>query len=136
MLKTKKPTIPGKKLSAKKINSTKHCNLTDLENKVATLIPKDDEQRITAQEISGIIGISVRSVYDTVYRLRVKGVPVVSDRKQATAGLYIPLTEHARREGMVALRREYSEIEKALNGIAEADLNEWSKVVKYEPTAV
>lgn len=131
-----KAAAPIEELPLEKINTVFNSKLTDLENKVIRLIPNDDEQRITAREISDIVGVSVRAVYDIVYRSRLKGVPIVADRTQETAGLYIPLTNQARNRGMVSLRREYDEIGKALAGIAGADLDNWTREVGYEPQAI
>lgn len=131
-----KVAAPVEELPLEKTNTIPNSRLSGLENKVVRLIPHDDDRRISGNEIAQMLGIDRRKITTIIASLRLKGVPIIGDRSTNSYGYYIPLTDHARNEGIATLKNELNEIRKVFTSIKNADLDNWIKEVGYEPQAI
>ena len=71
--------------------------LTTLESDVLDVIPSGSEHKIAIRDVSQLIGIDERTVYDVINSLRKKGVPVCAKRSGDDRGYFIAETEEERR---------------------------------------
>lgn len=105
--------------------------LTAREAKVIRLIPRGADRKITMKELASLAGTSTRTARIIILSAKKKGVPIVSSRKSGDSGYSIAETEAERRNGLVNLKHQANEILAGVEGVANADLDNWEKVTGY-----
>ncbi|WP_235958402.1 hypothetical protein [Limosilactobacillus frumenti] len=105
--------------------------MTAREAKVIRLIPRGSERKVTMKDLASLAGMDTRGVQDIISSAKKKGVPIMSSRKAKDHGYYIAETEAERRNGLVNLKHQANEILAGIDGITNADLDNWEKVTGY-----
>lgn len=105
--------------------------LTASEVDVVRLIPRGSERKVTMKDLASLAGMDTRGVQDIISSAKKKGVPIMSSRKAKDHGYYIAETEVERRNGLVNLKHQANEILAGIDGITNADLDNWEKVTGY-----
>lgn len=106
-------------------------SLTAREAKVIRLIPRGSERKVTMKDLASLAGMDTRGVQDIISSAKKKGVPIMSSRKAKDHGYYIAKTEAERRNSLVNLKHQANEILAGIDGITNADLDNWEKVTGY-----
>jgi predicted transcriptional regulator len=99
--------------------------LNTLESDVLDVIPSGSEHKIAIRDVSQLIGIDERTVYDVINSLRKKGVPVCAKRSGEDRGYFIAETEEERSEGLAAYKSQVKDMTQLINQIESADLEGW-----------
>lgn len=99
--------------------------LNTLESDVLDVIPSGSERKIAIRDVSQLIGVDERSVYDVINSLRKKGVPVCAKRSGDNRGYFIAETEEERREGLAAYKSQVKDMTLLIDQIESADLDGW-----------
>ena len=101
--------------------------LNTLESDVLDVIPSGSERKISIHDISELIGIDDRIVYEVINSLRKKGVPVCAKRGGDDRGYFIAETEQERREGLAAYKAQVKDMTRLIDQIETADLEGWQE---------
>lgn len=104
--------------------------LNTLESDVLDVIPSGSEHKIAIREISNLVNVDDRSVYEVINSLRKKGVPVCAKRSGDNGGYFIAETEEERREGLAAYKAQVKDMTKLIDHIESADLEGWRQSLK------
>lgn len=99
--------------------------LNTLESDVLDVIPSGGEHKIAIKDVSQLISVDERSVYDVINSLRKKGVPVCAKRSGDDRGYFIAETEEERREGLAAYKSQVKDMTLLIDQIESADLDGW-----------
>lgn len=99
--------------------------LTTSESDMLDVIPSGSEHKIAIRDVSRLIGIDERSVYDVINSLRKKGVPVCAKRSGDDRGYFIAETEEERSEGLAAYKSQVRDMTQLIDQIESADLEGW-----------
>lgn len=109
-------------------NKTKE--LTDREQLVLDYIPFGKDDKINVREIAKLAELDQRAVYTIIESLiHNHKIPIVSSRHEHDNGIYIPLSDEERQEGLMALRNQVRTMDKRIVLVETADLN---TVYKYK----
>ena len=98
----------------------KTIKLTDSESKILSII-KTHGTPVTTREIKQVTGLEVRAIRDNVASLRLKGIPVISERIGINKGYSIAKDE-AQRAKCVA--SQATNMMKNINGASKRRLKE------------
>ncbi|MGM0249628.1 HTH domain-containing protein [Enterococcus sp. AZ134] len=104
--------------------------LTVLESDVLDLIPIGGGRRISIKEIGQLLNVEERVIYETINRLRKKGVPVCAKRNGEKRGYFIATNEEERREGLSAYKAQVKDMTKLINQIERANLEHWQENIE------
>ncbi|HPI99565.1 MAG TPA: hypothetical protein PLN65_01665 [Enterococcus sp.] len=101
--------------------------LTIIEQAVLDLIPLSIERKIAIREISSLIDIDERSVYEVINSLRKKGIPICAIRhgEPTNRGYFIATSEEERAEGLASYKAQVVDMSRLIKIIEETDLNGW-----------
>lgn len=102
-------------------------DLSIIESKILELIPTGTERKISISEISNLIDLDNRSIYETVNSLRKKGIPICAKRsgKPSDRGYFIATSEQEKAEGISAYKAQVNEMQQLIVLIEKADVNSW-----------
>lgn len=108
--------------------------LSTIEGDILDVIPIGNEKKITIKEISQLIGVEERAVYDVIYRLRTLGVPICAMRSgdPADRGYFIATTNEERASGLAAYKSQVINMVQLINEIENADLNDWRSSIQQK----
>lgn len=96
--------------------------MNELDIRVLRLIPYGSERPRPTKEIASLLSIDERKVRKIISRLIVThGVPIVAKRG-VVSGLYIPLNDTERLEGITELRAQHKAEGERLDSLIMADL--------------
>lgn len=101
--------------------------LSVIEKGVLDLIPNGSERRTSIREISAILDLDERSIYEIVNSLRRKGVPVCAMRngRISDRGYFIATTEQERVDGLASYKAQVQDMQQLIDHIEDADLSSW-----------
>lgn len=104
--------------------------LSKREQTVLDYIPLGIENKIKVRQIAELAGMDDRTIYIIIESLvhRHK-IPVVASRNEHDNGIYIPMSDRERIEGLQALKSQAKTISKRIDTVEKADLN---TVYKYK----
>ncbi|MCO7150477.1 hypothetical protein P7H42_03720 [Vagococcus lutrae] len=98
-------------------------NLSIIEQNVLSLIPRGKANRKTLQVISGAIDLTPREIQSVINTLITNHhIPIVAIRK---GGVYIPLSEDERVDGLQGLKNQTSDQLKRIAIVESIDLDSW-----------
>ncbi|MGX6979139.1 DNA-binding protein [Vagococcus elongatus] len=100
----------------------KNNQLSVIEKAVLSMIPHGKNNRKPLKEISAGIDLDTRSIQSIINRLvMVYHIPICALRE--TGGVYIPLTEEERQEGLKGLKSQASDMNRRIEIVESVDLN-------------
>lgn len=103
--------------------------MTPIEKVVLSLIPVSDERRVNIKDIVAKTRLSTRRVKKIIDQLiNNYGIVIVGVRNGRT-GYFIPVTDHARQEGVLPLKAQAIKEFKRVNKIQKGNLDEWKKYI-------
>ncbi|MHC5269281.1 hypothetical protein ACYSNO_08890 [Enterococcus sp. LJL98] len=107
--------------------------LTIIEEAVIQLLPEGATRKITTKEISKLIDLDERSVFEVIRCLIKKGVPIVAIRngKYEDRGLYIATTNEERSTGLHALKEQTNDMALRIKQVESADLKHWKNNLEF-----
>lgn len=108
----------------------KQIELTALEKKAVEMIPNSDDGRITGAQLAQLLQTDLRTAQLVIASLRMKGIPVIGDRREQTQGYYIPVSNHARKDGLKTLHSQLIKMNRVYKCIVNADLSTWRNEVE------
>lgn len=106
--------------------------LTASEVDVIRLIPEGVDQKITMPDLASLAHTSTRAVQDTIYKAKMKGVPICCSRKAGDSGYYIATTEDERVHGLQNLKHQANKILEGIEGVAGANLTDWKRLTGFD----
>ena len=106
--------------------------LTASETNIVRLIPEGADHKITMPDLASFAHTSTRAVQDTIYKAKMKGVPVCCSRKSGDSGYYIATTEAERKQGLRNLKHQATKILEGVNGVSNASLTNWKKLTGFD----
>ncbi|MBO0481811.1 hypothetical protein [Candidatus Enterococcus courvalinii] len=103
--------------------------LTIIEEGVLQCIPLGSERKVAIKELSSLVDLDERSIYEVINRLRKKGIPVCAQRsgKLEERGYYIATNEQERSEGLAAYKSQVQDMSKLIEDIEAAELDTWQQ---------
>lgn len=101
--------------------------LTVIESKVLSLIPRGSERKTSLTEIEKLIDLDIRSIQATIHSLIRKGVPVVAVRSLTDGGLFIAKTDEERELGLKSLESQALDMQRRAQLVRQADLDNWDQ---------
>lgn len=104
--------------------------LTTLESDVLDLLPTGNERKMPLKDISKLLNVNERTIYQVVNNLVKKGVPVVASRNGAERGYYIATNSDELAEGTQAYKEQAKDMVDRIGCLYEIDLKEWWKKVE------
>lgn len=104
--------------------------LSVLESDVLDVIPIGRERTISNKEITQLLGVTDRAVFETINSLRSKGVPVCAIRSGKNRGYFIATNEDERAEGVRGYKAQITEMSRSIKDIESADLTGWKEIVE------
>lgn len=104
--------------------------LSVLESDMLDVIPIGRERTISNKEITQLLGVTDRVVFETVNSLRAKGVPLCAIRSGKNRGYFIATNEDEREEGVRGYKAQVKEMNRSIQDIEEADLKQWMGNIK------
>ena len=100
-------------------------NLSIIEQNVLSLIPRGKDNRKTLQVISEAIDLTPREIQSVINTLITNHhIPIVATRSKKS-GVYIPLTQDERVEGLQSLKKQTSDQLKRIAIVESIDLDNW-----------
>lgn len=107
--------------------------LSVIETAVLELIPRGREKRITLKDMMKAIDLDERTLQSVISRLVFSyGIPICATREKFNgSGIYIPLSEKERREGLVSIKAQTQSMTERINIVESADLSNWNKGLTY-----
>lgn len=98
--------------------------LSKREQTVLDYIPLGKENKIKVRQIAELAGMDERTIYIIIESLvhRHK-IPVVASRNEHDNGIFIPLSDEERQEGLTALRNQVRTMDRRIELVETADLN-------------
>lgn len=102
--------------------------LTIIQESVLSMIPRSSERPARVVDISAAIGLSVREVNAVIRVLTMKGIPICSLRSGENKGVFIPVNEQERFDGLVALQNQATDMKQRIENVRKADLN-WHELL-------
>lgn len=103
-------------------NKTKE--LTEREQLVLDFIPFGKDGKINVSEIAKLAELEQRTVYTIIESLiHNHKIPIVSSRHEHDNGIFIPLSDEERQEGLTALRNQVRTMYRRIELVETADLN-------------
>lgn len=103
--------------------------LTTLESDVLDLLPTGNERKMPLKDISTLLNVNERTVYQVVSNLVKKGVPVVASRNGSERGYYIATNTDELTEGTQAYKEQAKDMVDRIGCLYEIDLKEWRKKI-------
>lgn len=100
--------------------------LTIIQQFVLDQIPYGSEKPAKVSDISKVINLTERDIHAVINVLTRKGIPVCSIRSGESKGIFIPVTEQERIEGLLALQNQVADMANRIENVQKADL-EWYK---------
>lgn len=113
-----------KKTNTRKVKNTQKLELSPLEKGIACAIPLGQFNARTTQEIADRVGVSVRTIRSIVNRLIIKHKLPICGSKMGKRGLYYPLTDEERSNGIEPLRDEVIEMQTRIKTVSMVNLSE------------
>jgi len=104
--------------------------LTTLESDVLDLLPTGNERKMPLKDISLLLSVNERTVYQVVSNLVKKGVPVVASRNGVERGYYIATNSDELAEGTQAYKEQAKDMVDRIGCLYEIDLNKWQENIK------
>lgn len=112
----------SKRRKQKKNKKTTVSNLSPLEKAVARAIPIGRFNAKTTREISNHTALPIRTIREIVNRLIIShGFPICG-AKSGKRGLYYPLNDKERNEGIEPLRELVIDVQTRIKTVSRADL--------------
>ena len=107
--------------------------LSVIETAVLELIPKKRKKRITLKDMMKAIDLDERTLQSVISRLVFSyGIPICATREKFNgSGIYIPLSEKERRDGLVSIKAQTQSMTERINIVESANLNTWNKDLIY-----
>lgn len=105
-------------------------NLTANEKRVIEVLGTGKNQARNVSDLSKLIGIDRRSFDDIVFRLTLKGAPIVGNRTGENKGVYIAENEDEKRAGLQALASQIKNMTKRAQAVEASDLKTWKDIFK------
>lgn len=104
--------------------------LTTLESDVLDLLPTGNERKMPLKDISTLLNVNERTIYQIVSNLVKKGVPVVACRNGLERGYYIATNTDELAEGTQAYKEQAKDMVDRIGCLYEIDLKEWRKKIE------
>lgn len=106
--------------------------LTIIESAVLDLIPSGTQRKIAIKEVSRLVDLDERSIYEVINSLRKKGIPICAQRsgEPSQRGYYIATNDLERNEGISSYKSQVADMQRLISYIEEADVNGWVYNVK------
>lgn len=107
--------------------------LSVIETAVLELIPRGREKRITLKDMMKAIDLDERTLQAVISRLVFSyGIPICATREKFIgSGIYIPLTEKERIEGLISIKAQTQSMTDRIEIVESADLKNWNKGLTY-----
>lgn len=99
--------------------------LSVIESKVLSLIPKGTERKTSLTEIEKLIDIDIRSIQATINSLIRKNVPIVAVRGYSDGGIFIATTDEEREIGLRSLESQAKDMTSRAKLVRACDLDNW-----------
>lgn len=108
--------------------------LTIIERAVLDLIPSGTTRKISIKEVSRLVDLDERSVYEVINSLRKKRIPVCAQRsgEPSQRGYYIATSDLERSEGISSYKSQVADMQRLISYIEQADVNGWKNNLKRE----
>ena len=103
--------------------------LNTLESDVLDLLPTGNERKIPLKDISTLLNVNERTIYQVVRNLVKKGVPVVASRNGVERGYYIATNTDELAEGTQAYKEQAKDMVDRIGCLYEIDLKNWRKKI-------
>lgn len=106
--------------------------LTIIESAVLDLIPSGTQRKIAIKEVSRLVDLDERSIYEVINSLRKKGIPICAQRsgEPTHRGYYIATSDEERKEGLSAYKSQVADMQALIDHIEGADVAGWMNKVK------
>lgn len=101
--------------------------LTILESDVLDLLPTGNERKMPLKDISSLLNVNERTVYQVVSNLVKKGIPVVASRNGVERGYYIATNSDELAEGTQAYKEQAKDMVDRIGCLYKIDLNKWQE---------
>lgn len=108
--------------------------LTVIESAVLDLIPSGTQRKIAIKEVSRLVDLDERSIYEVINTLRKKGIPICAQRsgKPSQRGYYIATSDLERNEGISSYKSQIADMQRLIGYIEQSDVNGWKNNLKRE----
>lgn len=129
----KKTTAPDMQQPLKQKHSFNfHYNkLSKKEIHLVDLIAKGSEKSISMTDLAKLAHTSARNARAMVYKLCLKGVPIVIERTGKGSGYYIATNEEEREQGLYSQLHQVAEMSHRINAVSTSDLDNWQETTGY-----
>lgn len=106
--------------------------LTIIESAVLDLFPSGTQRKIAIKEVSRLVDLDERSIYEVINSLRKKGIPICAQRSGDLThrGYYIATSDEERKEGLSAYKSQVADMQSLIDHIEGADVAGWMNKVK------
>ena len=105
--------------------------LTKIERKILDLIPEGINRKISIREISKLINLNHRRIYEIINHLRKKGVPIcaIKQGKVKDRGYFIAMNERERALGLHHYNSQIIDMQRTVAHVEQANLHEWREYI-------
>ena len=97
--------------------------LTIIQQTVLGQIPRGSDKPAIVADISRVLGLDTREIYSVINSLTAKGIPICAIRSGENKGVFIPVTEQERADGLISLQNQVKEMVVRVGNVQKADLN-------------
>ena len=104
--------------------------LTTIESDVLDLLPVGNERKMPLKDISTLLNVNERTIYQVVSNLVKKGVPIVANRNGLERGYYIATNTEELAEGTQAYKEQAKDMVDRIGCLYKIDLNKWQENIK------
>ncbi|EGO7832336.1 HTH domain-containing protein [Enterococcus faecalis] len=104
--------------------------LTTIESDVLDLLPIGNERKMPLKDISTLLNVNERTIYQVVSNLVKKGVPIVASRNGLERGYYIATNTEELAEGTQAYKEQAKDMVDRIGCLYKIDLNKWRENIK------
>lgn len=104
--------------------------LSTIESDVLDLLPVGNERKMPLKDISTLLNVNERTIYQVVSNLVKKGVPIVASRNGKERGYYIATNTEELAEGTQAYKEQAKDMVDRIGCLYKIDLNKWQENIK------
>lgn len=104
--------------------------LTTIESDVLDLLPVGNERKMPLKDISKLLNVNERTIYQVISNLVKKGVPIVASRNGHERGYYIATNTEELAEGTQAYKEQAKDMVDRIGCLYKIDLNKWQENIK------
>lgn len=95
-----------------------------LYKRLFSLIPRGNERLVSVSDLANALDTDVRHIQGMIYNLVVKfGIPVCSYRGEYQSGVFIPVNESQRIDGLVTIKEQVRSTSVRISAVEEANLD-------------